>query len=100
MDGAVELESLGQQIIIRIRENGSFPSGSAFLQPRFKPIIQDIAILLKDVPGEITVSGHTDDFQVSNELYTNNWISHQSVLLQLHLKCKKHRGLIKVEWSS
>ncbi|MDN3378986.1 MULTISPECIES: flagellar motor protein MotB [unclassified Pseudoalteromonas] len=73
MDGAIELESLGQQIIIRIRENGSFPSGSAFLQPRFKPIIQDIATLLKDVPGEITVSGHTDDFQVSNELYTNNW---------------------------
>lgn len=73
MDGAIELESLGQQIIIRIRENGSFPSGSAFLQPRFKPIIQDIATLLKGVPGEITVSGHTDDFQVSNELYTNNW---------------------------
>ena len=62
IDGAIELESLGQQIIIRIRENGSFPSGSAFLQPKFK-----------DVPGEITVSGHTDDFQVSNELYINNW---------------------------
>ena len=73
IDGAIELESLGQQIIIRIRENGSFPSGSAFLQPKFKPIVQDIAVLLKDVPGEITVSGHTDDFQVSNELYTNNW---------------------------
>ncbi|KPZ64365.1 Motility protein B [Pseudoalteromonas sp. P1-16-1b] len=73
IDGAIELESLGQQIIIRIRENGSFPSGSAFLQPQFKPIIQDIGQLLKDVPGEITVSGHTDDFQVSNELYINNW---------------------------
>ncbi|AOT09577.1 flagellar motor protein MotB [Pseudoalteromonas luteoviolacea] len=73
MDGAIELESLGQQIIIRIQENGSFPSGSAFLQPKFKPIIRDIAELLKDVPGEITVSGHTDDFQVSNELYFNNW---------------------------
>ena len=34
-DGAIELESLGQQVIIRIRENGSFPSGSAFLQPQF-----------------------------------------------------------------
>ena len=43
------------------------------MQPKFKPIIQDIGILLKDVPGEITVSGHTDDFQVSNELYINNW---------------------------
>lgn len=73
IDGAIELESLGQQIIIRIRENGSFPSGSAFLQPQFKPIIQDIGRLLKNVPGEITVSGHTDDFQVSNELYINNW---------------------------
>ncbi|WP_372760066.1 flagellar motor protein MotB [Pseudoalteromonas sp.] len=73
IDGAIELESLGQQIIIRIRENGSFPSGSAFLQPKFKPIIRDIGELLKDVPGEITVSGHTDDYQVSNELYTNNW---------------------------
>lgn len=73
IDGAIELESLGQQIIIRIRENGSFPSGSAFLQPQFKPIIQDIGRLLKDVPGEITVSGHKDDFQVSNELYINNW---------------------------
>ena len=73
IDGAIELESLGQQIIIRIRENGSFPSGSSFLQPRFKPIIQRIGSLLNEVPGEITVTGHTDDIQVSDELHSNNW---------------------------
>lgn len=73
LDGAIELESLGQQIIIRIRENGSFASGSSFLQPRFKPIVQRIGQLLNDVPGEITVTGHTDDIQVSNELHSNNW---------------------------
>ncbi len=73
VDGAIELESLGQQIIIRIRENGSFPSGSSFLQPRFKPIIQQIATLLNEVPGEITVTGHTDDIQISDELHLNNW---------------------------
>jgi chemotaxis protein MotB len=73
IDGAIELESLGQQIIIRIRENGSFPSGSSFLQPKFKPIIQNIGALLKEVPGEITVSGHTDNDQVSDELHSNNW---------------------------
>jgi len=73
IDGAVELESLGQQIIIRIRENGAFPSGSAYLQSQFKPIIQKIAVLLNDVPGEITVSGHTDDINVTNELFSNNW---------------------------
>lgn len=73
IDGAIELESLGQQIIIRIRENGSFPSGSSFLQPRFKPIVQRIGTLLNEVPGEITVTGHTDDIQVSDELHSNNW---------------------------
>jgi chemotaxis protein MotB len=72
-DGALELESLGQQIIIRMREKGSFPSGSAFLQPQFKPIIRDIAELVKDVPGRITVSGHTDDSFISTELYASNW---------------------------
>jgi len=73
IDGAIELESLGQQIIIRIRENGSFPSGSAYLQDQFKPIIQKVARVLNDVPGEITVSGHTDDINVTNELFFNNW---------------------------
>lgn len=72
-DGAIELEALGQQIIIRIRENGSFPSGSTFLQPRFKPIVQQIGAILKDIPGEITVTGHTDNDQVSDELNSNNW---------------------------
>ncbi|NQY86940.1 MAG: flagellar motor protein MotB [Colwellia sp.] len=72
-DGAVELESLGQQVIIRIRENGSFPSGSAFLQPKFRPIIRQIGELLNTVPGEIMVSGNTDNRGVDSELFSSNW---------------------------
>ncbi|MCV2883211.1 flagellar motor protein MotB [Aestuariibacter sp. AA17] len=73
LDGSVELESLGQQITIRIRENGSFSAGSAFLQPQFKPILQKIGTLLADMPGEIEISGHSDSQQISNELYRSNW---------------------------
>lgn len=73
VDGAIEIESLGQQIIIRIREKGSFASGSGFLQPKFKPIIRSIGALLKDVPGIVTVSGHTDGAHINNELYSSNW---------------------------
>jgi len=72
-DGAIELESLGQQVIIRVRENGSFPSGSAFLQPQFKPIIRQIGELLNTMPGEIMISGHTDNRGVDSELFTSNW---------------------------
>jgi len=72
-DGAIELESLGQQVIIRIRENGSFPSGSAFLQPKFRPIMHEIGELLNTVPGEIMVSGNTDNRGVDSELFSSNW---------------------------
>jgi len=72
-DGAIEMENLGQQIVIRIRENGSFPAGSAFLQPQFKPIIREIGQLLNTIPGEIMVSGHTDNQGIGNEIYESNW---------------------------
>lgn len=73
LDGAIELESLGQQITIRIRENGSFSAGSAFLQPQFKPVIKKIGELLAEMPGEIEVSGHSDGQHIANELYRSNW---------------------------
>lgn len=73
IDGAIEMELLGQQITIRIRENGSFSAGSAFLQPQFIPILRRIGKLLADMPGDIEVSGHSDSQQISNELYRSNW---------------------------
>ncbi|PKG37582.1 flagellar motor protein MotB [Psychromonas sp. Urea-02u-13] len=72
-DGAIEIEALGQQLIIRVREKGAFPSGSAFLQPRFRPVIRKVATILVDVPGVITISGHTDNEQIQSELYRSNW---------------------------
>ncbi|WP_296047255.1 flagellar motor protein MotB [uncultured Alteromonas sp.] len=73
LDGSIEMESLGQQITIRIRENGSFSAGSAFLQPQFRPVIRKIGEILADMPGQIEVSGHSDKQQISNELYSSNW---------------------------
>lgn len=69
----IELEALGQQVVIRIRENASFPAGSAFLQPQFWPVVRQIGALIKELPGEILVSGHSDDIQTSNELFRSNW---------------------------
>ncbi|WP_028118008.1 flagellar motor protein MotB [Ferrimonas senticii] len=84
-DGAIEIESLGQQLIIRVQEQGAFPAASAFLQPKFRPVIDKIAELLKDVPGIITVSGHTDSGKINNELYGSNWeLSSQRAVAVAH----------------
>ena len=88
-DGAIEIEALGQQIIIRIREKAAFPAGSAFLQPQFWPVIRKVATLLKDVPGEITVSGHTDDVATEDELFQSNWeLSSQRAVAVAHQMIK------------
>ena len=73
VDGAIEVESLGQQLIIRIKEKGAFAAGSAFLQPKLAPIVRDIAEVLNAVPGEITITGHSDNVQINTELYKSNW---------------------------
>ncbi|WP_042012166.1 flagellar motor protein MotB [Aeromonas fluvialis] len=88
-DGAIEIEALGQQIIIRIREKASFPAGSAFLQPQFWPVIRKVATLLKDVPGEITISGHTDNVATEDELFQSNWeLSSQRAVAVAHQMIK------------
>ncbi|MDG3088889.1 flagellar motor protein MotB [Vibrio hannami] len=71
--GAIEVENLGQEIVIRIREKGAFPAGSAFLQPKFRPLVRQIAELVIDVPGVVRVSGHTDNQILDSELYRSNW---------------------------
>lgn len=71
--GAIELEQLGQQIMIRINEQGTFPKGSAFIQPQFRPIIRRIAEIVKDIPGDITIAGHTDNQVIRSEMHSSNW---------------------------
>ena len=71
--GAVEVENLGQQLVIRIQEKGACPEGSAFLQPKFRPLVRQVADLVKDIPGQVRVSGHTDNLPLDSELYRSNW---------------------------
>lgn len=90
--GAIEVENLGQQIDIRIREKGAFPEGSAFLQPKFRPLVRQIADLVKDIPGVIRVSGHTDNQRVDSELYRSNWDLSAQRAVSVAQEMEKVRG--------
>lgn len=90
--GAIEVENLGQQIVIRIREKGAFPEGSAFLQPKFRPLVRQIADLVKDVPGKVRVSGHTDNQRLDSELYRSNWDLSAQRAVSVAQEMEKVRG--------
>lgn len=62
-----------QQIIIRIEERGSFPSGSAELSYGLVDLLVRMARVLTNVPGDLTVEGHTDDVPIRSARYDSNW---------------------------
>lgn len=69
----VDIETDGRSIIVRIRENGSFPSGSATLNSEFLPVMQRLREALAEIPGKIAVEGHTDDVPIRGGRFESNW---------------------------
>ncbi len=71
--GMVTIEREGAKIILRIRERGSFRSGSASLDPGFYDVMDRISRVLKDTPGDIVVAGHTDNVPIRTGRFRSNW---------------------------
>ncbi|PIE17275.1 MAG: type VI secretion system protein TssL [Proteobacteria bacterium] len=62
-----------QEVVIRIQEQGVFPSGSDRITREFLPKIEMLRDILKDLGGRIRVTGHTDDIPIKNLRYRSNW---------------------------
>lgn len=71
--GVLEIETAGRRIILRIKEHGSFPSGTAELSANFKPVLKIIRQQLRDMDGRIIVEGHTDDDPINTPRFRSNW---------------------------
>ena len=73
-EGMVEIDHDGERVItIRIRETGSFSSGSAELSNDFSPVIGKIARLTEEIGGRVAVAGHTDPIPISTDRFRSNW---------------------------
>jgi chemotaxis protein MotB len=71
--GEVEIETHGRKIIVRIREQGSFRSGSAELAPDYIPLLREVRDVLSTKPGTISVQGHTDNIPIKTARFRSNW---------------------------
>ena len=72
-EGQIDVESTARTILIRIRERGSFASGSALLNSSFVGVIDKIASALTQIEGRIAVEGHTDNVPINTFAYPSNW---------------------------
>lgn len=71
--GQIEVTGDNERTIVRIREKGSFPSGSANLNAGFRPVMKKIAAAVSKTPGKIHISGHTDNIPISTFKFRSNW---------------------------
>ncbi|MFN2382141.1 MAG: OmpA family protein [Guyparkeria sp.] len=71
--GDLEIETTDDTVIIRIKENASFPSGSADMQQAFEPVVDRIADDLANSDDRIVVTGYTDDVPVRSGRFRSNW---------------------------
>ncbi len=71
--GEVEIETRGRDITVRIKEKGSFASGSAQLQGGFDMVLHDVRDVLAEKKGLVLVQGHTDNIGISTSRFRSNW---------------------------
>ncbi|MBT2773204.1 OmpA family protein [Halomonas sp. ISL-60] len=72
-EGAAEIDIDQFRVVVRISENGTFGSGNATVTSAFEDLLQSLATLLADVPGTISIDGHTDDVPIRTSHFRSNW---------------------------
>lgn len=73
-EGLLEVETLDDGVLVRVREQGSFPSGTADMAQAFLPVLNKIASALVSEESKLVVSGHTDNRPIATARYPSNWM--------------------------
>jgi chemotaxis protein MotB len=73
LEAVVQIKADSRGIIIQLRDNILFESGSASLKENSKAILEKINGLIATFPNNIIVEGHTDNVPISNYKYESNW---------------------------
>ena len=71
--GLVEVRDLTDRSVIVIRGDGIFGPGSADVTAAVVPLLGRIADELQRVPGQILVTGHTDNQPIRSLRFPSNW---------------------------
>ena len=72
-EGLVEVFDRGRDVVVLLRGEGLFDSGSAELRSSFLPTIGRIGDALEDRPGLIRVVGHSDNVPIRTARFPSNW---------------------------
>ena len=73
-EGLVKVSTKNDQVVISIREKGSFGSGKAQIKKAFFPVMKRVSKALNNIKGRILVAGHTDNIPIRTKQFPSNWV--------------------------
>ena len=73
IEGKLQVKSDATSITITLADNLLFGSGSADLKPGSQEVLRQVADVLKGIPNNIRIEGHTDNIPISNSEFSSNW---------------------------
>ncbi len=73
LGGEVEARKTPLGVAMSIQGAFLFESGSAELSPKALPLVRKIGEMIKSVPYQIAIEGHTDDVPIYNPRFPSNW---------------------------
>ena len=74
IEQSVDVLATPDGIVVRIRDQVLFPTGSAELQDDAGPVLEIIANLAADMGNQgIAIEGHTDDRPIHTQRFPSNW---------------------------
>jgi type VI secretion system protein ImpK len=73
--GELNVDEIGPQTVITLTQPDLFPSGSPRVASGHEALFAQIGRALEQVPGRITIAGHTDDQPVRSLSYDNDQLS-------------------------
>ncbi len=71
--GLLTVRDLADRSIVVIRGDGFFEPGSAAVSTKVKPLLDRIQKALASIPGQVLVTGHTDNQPIRSLKYPSNW---------------------------
>jgi type VI secretion system protein ImpK len=89
-EGLVSVRDEDGRSVITLKGDGLFAPGSATISPGFLPVLERIAIALNSVPGQVKVTGHTDDQPIRSVRFPSNWhLSKERALSVMQILAEK-----------
>jgi type VI secretion system protein ImpK len=72
--GLVQVADVNRGQVVTMGGDGLFASGRSEVRSDSAPLLMAIADALNQVPGQVVISGHTDNVPIRSMRYPSNWV--------------------------